>query len=58
MWLSRSRTLTTAARLLLASPIVESKDLLLYWMRFAVNLPWFDLVQSVLDPLPPGVIYR
>ena len=43
--------LTTAARLRLDSPIVESKDLLIYRVLFRDQPAIVDLVQSVLDPL-------
>ena len=42
--------LTTAARLRLDSPIVESKDLLIYRVLFRDQPAIVDLVQSVLDP--------
>jgi sugar diacid utilization regulator len=43
--------LTTAARMQLDSPVVESRDILLYRVLFRDQPAMVDLVQSTLDPL-------
>jgi sugar diacid utilization regulator len=43
--------LTTATRMQLDSPVVESRDILLYRVLFRDQPAIVDLVQSVLDPL-------